>query len=120
MASWQAAWKGGASKSGHCYDSLKRNCLLYILLLLLEKLSHVKCNLILSYLTNLVHILYFPPCVLAIYPFCNRANVSSISSLTMLINAVPGSVNPVWMCSIKAVATVLQLPQLLHCSTTLR
>src|SRR5882762_1327974 len=69
------------------YDSLKRNCLLYILLLLLEKLSHVKCNLILSYLTNLVHILYFPPCVLAIYPFCDRANASSISSLTMLINA---------------------------------
>src|SRR5882762_11869586 len=76
-----------ASSTPKYYDSLKRNCLLYILLLLLEKFSHMKCNLILSYLTNLVHILYFPPCVLAIYPFCDRVNVSSISSLTMLINA---------------------------------
>ena len=69
------------------YDSLKRNRLLYLLLLLLEKLSHVKCNLILSYLTNLVHILYFPPGVFAIYlyTFWAMADVSSISILTMLI-----------------------------------
>ena len=49
------------------YDSLKRNHLVYLLLLLLEKFSHMKCNLILSYLTNMVHILYFPPSVFAIY-----------------------------------------------------
>src|SRR5882762_5028763 len=69
------------------YDSLKRNHLLYILLLLLEKFSHVKCNLILSYLTNSVHILYFPPSVFAIYlyTFWAMADVSSISLLTMLM-----------------------------------
>src|SRR5882762_2417001 len=101
------------------YDSLKRNHLLYILLLLLEKFSHVKCNLILSYLTNSVHILYFPH-VFAIYPFCARAKVSSISSLTMLINAQCHAVSILCGCSIKAIATVLQLPQLLHCSAMLR
>jgi len=54
---------------------------------LLEKLSHMKCNLILSYLTNSVHILYFPPSVFAIYlyTFWAMADVSSISVLTMLI-----------------------------------
>ena len=69
------------------YDSLKRNRLLYLLLPLLEKLSHVKCNLILPYLTNLVHILYFPPGVFAIYlyTFWAMADVSSISILIMLI-----------------------------------
>jgi len=69
------------------YNSLKRNHLLYLLLLLLEKLSHMKCNLILSYLTNSVHILYFPPSVFAIYlyTFWAMADVSSIGILTMLI-----------------------------------